>query len=51
MSGNRGPTGKSVALFAVLGVVIGIVVGLMFGWQYTHLSGLVPDLALCWVAT
>lgn len=34
MSGNKGPTGKSVALFAVLGIVIGIVVGLMFGWQY-----------------
>ena len=34
MSERKGPTGKSVAFFAALGICFGILTGVIFGWQY-----------------
>lgn len=34
MSGNRGPSGRTVAVLLVLGGVVGVLAGAIFGWQY-----------------
>ncbi len=34
MSERKGPTGRAVTIFVVVGIIVGVVIGTMFGWQY-----------------